>query len=535
MPLLSGKVEVEEITLRDPVITVIKNQNGVMNVSTMGPRTSTTPSAPQPGAPPQTGQPLQALALLAVDRVAIDGGNLTYRDISTTPVMEYHIQDLELLLTSVRLGQIPTVHLGATVQPYNLPVMLDGSFGPLLETVEVNHYDFTLGLGKLAVALKGSLIGGILSTTISSSSINSVDVPIQLPLTKPVRIKDLLVVAKAPYPLKQGVPATELADVSDLTMDFVMGNSTLHLKGTVHDGHAKIALTSPSVNTSDLPVETGLKKPVDVRNLRVNAELKGQDARLSTLSFEVFSGQAKAQGGLTMGSATPPFNGKMTVHGVQVGQVLSAVSPDSPVTVSGTAAMDATVTGRGFSMPDLTKTLEGPGHVEVKEGRIEGINLIQEAVTLLNIVGLPLDSAKVTAFSTIESDFLITPGIVRVQKLLMDSHDFQATGGGTVGFDQTLNLVINLNLSQPLSQKLASSSSITKLAIKDGRLRLPLTITGTAQNPSYGLNMKELTGKVQQQVEERVRGAVKGLLEGTTKPEDLKQQGKDLMKDLFGR
>ena len=28
MPLLSGKVEVEEITLRDPVITVIKNKNG---------------------------------------------------------------------------------------------------------------------------------------------------------------------------------------------------------------------------------------------------------------------------------------------------------------------------------------------------------------------------------------------------------------------------------------------------------------------------------------------------------------------------
>ena len=36
MPLLSGKVEVEEITLRDPVITVIKNKNGVLNVSTIG-------------------------------------------------------------------------------------------------------------------------------------------------------------------------------------------------------------------------------------------------------------------------------------------------------------------------------------------------------------------------------------------------------------------------------------------------------------------------------------------------------------------
>src|SRR5512147_723951 len=36
MPLLKGKVEVEEITLRDPVITVIKNKNGVLNVATLG-------------------------------------------------------------------------------------------------------------------------------------------------------------------------------------------------------------------------------------------------------------------------------------------------------------------------------------------------------------------------------------------------------------------------------------------------------------------------------------------------------------------
>ena len=36
LPLLSGKVEVEEITLRNPVITVIKNKNGVLNVSTIG-------------------------------------------------------------------------------------------------------------------------------------------------------------------------------------------------------------------------------------------------------------------------------------------------------------------------------------------------------------------------------------------------------------------------------------------------------------------------------------------------------------------
>ncbi|MFO0734081.1 MAG: AsmA family protein [Nitrospiraceae bacterium] len=51
LPLLSGKVEVEEITLRDPVITVLKNKKGLLNVSTIG-ATSTTPAPTKPEAPP---------------------------------------------------------------------------------------------------------------------------------------------------------------------------------------------------------------------------------------------------------------------------------------------------------------------------------------------------------------------------------------------------------------------------------------------------------------------------------------------------
>jgi AsmA protein len=534
MPLLSGKVEVEEITLRDPVMTVITNKNKVMNVSTIGPKT------PQPaaesGTPSQsTGDPLQALALLAVDRLSIDGGKLAYRDLSTTPVTEYQIEDLELLLKSVRLGQVPTLHLAATVQPYNLPVTLDGSFGPLVETLEVKQYDFTLGLGKIALGLKGALMDGTLNAILSSPSISTADLPVTLPLTKPVQIKDLHVVAKAPYPLKQGVSAMELADVTDLGLALVMGNSSLNVKGTVLGGHAKLTLASPSINTADLPIDTGLKKPVEVTRLEANAELKGQEARLTSLSFQLFNGQAKAQGGMSTTSATPPFNGKVTIQGLQLGPVLDAVSPDSKVSVSGTAAMDIAVAGRGFSMPDLTKFLEGPGHLEVKEGKIEGVNLMEEAVTLLKVAGISLDRANATAFSIIETDFTITQGIVNMQKLLLDSHDFQATGNGTVGFDQALKLTVNLNLSQTLSQKLAGSSPIAKLAMKDGRLRLPLLITGTVQAPSYGLDTRGLTGKIHEQVQEKVKEAVSDLLKGETKPSDLKQQGQDLLKGLMGR
>jgi AsmA protein len=72
-PLLRGKVEVEEITLRDPVITVIKNKSGVLNVATIGRTGVPTPETPSRAPIPSTDGPLKILALLAVDRVSITG------------------------------------------------------------------------------------------------------------------------------------------------------------------------------------------------------------------------------------------------------------------------------------------------------------------------------------------------------------------------------------------------------------------------------------------------------------------------------
>ena len=282
------------------------------------------------------------------------------------------------------------------------------------------------------------------------------------------------------------------------------------------------------------PIALPLKKPVEVHNLQIGAEAKGEEAHLHNLSLQLFDGQMKAQGKLTSGSDAPPFSGKVTMEGLQLGPALDAVAT-TQISISGTAGADLTLQGRGFSMADLTRALEGTGHVAVKEGKVEGVNLLQEAIAILKVAGISLDNPKATAFSTIETDLAIKQGVINVQRLLMDSHDFQATGGGTIGFDQTLNLTLNLNLSQDLSQKIAGSSPVAKLAIKDGRLVLPLLITGTVQTPSYGLDMKGITGKVQEQVQKKVEEAVGGLLNGTTKPEDLKQQGQDLFKDFLGR
>lgn len=458
MPLLSSKVEVEEITLRNPVITVIKNKAGVLNVSTIGRKGVPVPETPSRAPVPSTEGPLKILALLAVDRVSIDGGTLTFRDLSAAKPTEYVLQNMELLLRDVRLGQTPSLHFESLVQPFNLPVKLDGTFGPLKETMDIDAINFQLGVGKTDFAITGKAAG--------------------------------------------------------------------------HD--ATVNISSPVINTANLPVALSLKTPVEIKNFQLAAEVKGQEARLNSLSFHLFDGQVQGQGKLIAGSDVPPFNGGVAVQGVQLGPALDAVA-ETPVSISGTAGADLTLKGRGFSMQDLTKALEGTGHMAVKDGKIEGVNLLQEAMSILKVAGITLDNPKATAFSTIETDLVIKQGIVNVQRVLMDSHDFQATGGGTIGFDQTLNLGVTLNLSQGLSQKIAGASPVARLALKEGRLSLPLTIGGTVQAPSYGLDMKGLTGAVQEQVKKKAEEAIGGLLKGTTKPQDLEQQGRDLLKGLMGR
>jgi AsmA protein len=49
------------------------------------------------------------------------------------------------------------------------------------------------------------------------------------------------------------------------------------------------------------------------------------------------------------------------------------------------------------------------------------------------------------------------------------------------------------------------------------------------------LDKNGLTGKVQEQVQNKVEEAVGGLLRRKTKPDDLKRQGQDLLKGLLGR
>lgn len=439
IPLLRGHVEVEEIALRDPDIAIIKNRKGAFNVSTMGKQ-----GGPKPDVPAEVPTPLpdglrKIPTLLSVDRVVLTSGKLSYRDLSTAKPTQYALHDLNLQLNHLHLGQTASLHLITLVQPLNLPLTIDGTIGPLKETMDLDSLDL-----------------------------------------------------------------------------HVVGGSTPSMSA------------SHAITTADLPVTLPLKKPVKLKDVQVAAELKGHEARLQNLSFELLNGQVKAQGVTTWGSDTPSFNGKVSIQDVHLGPAMEAAGLEK-ITMSGTAAAEFAVQGRGFSKRDLTHALEGTGQLVIRDGKIEGINLMQEVLALLKVSELVKEMVKVTVFSILETNVEIKQGLIKVRRLLIESHDFQLTATGTVGFDQTLNLQASLNLPKALSQQIGGASRAVKVTLTEGRMVVPLIITGTAQAPSVGLDIKALGAKAQEQLKEKAGEAAGGLLTNVLK------KGQDALKKLFGQ
>jgi uncharacterized protein involved in outer membrane biogenesis len=529
MPLLSGKVEVEEITLREPVITVLKNKQGVMNVSTLGAPGKQAPEKPEPAEGPREGGPLNALALLAVDRVGIAHGTLTYRDESAPAPVEYAIQDLELLLRSVQLGQTPTLHVTATLQPYNLPVTVAAAAGPLVESVDFKHIDLDVTLGKVPLSLKGGAVAGHFHGLLTSPAINTKDLPLALPLTKPVVIKDLSMDVDADYPPKPGLTPLRMATVNVFRATVGMGNSSLGLTGSLKDGRLAMTATSKLVNSADLPVAVPNKKPIEIRDLNVTAEVTDQRAAISHLALQVLGGQVTARAGIHLGSAAPPFEAKLAMKGLQLGPAVDAFATDRAL-VSGTASADLALAGTGFATADLTRALTGTGHLIVKDARLEGVNLTHEVLRAFKIVGLSGEDVKAMVFSTVEGDLAIQQGAVHLQRFVADSHDFQATAAGTIGFDQTLNVKAMLALSEALSRKLIGSSAVARLTASKGRINVPLTISGTMAAPAYGVDLKAVAGKVGGQLKEKVGE----ILKQSPAADKLLEQGRGVLENLFG-
>jgi AsmA protein len=158
----------------------------------------------------------------------------------------------------------------------------------------------------------------------------------------------------------------------------------------------------------------------------------------------------------------------------------------------------------------LVQTLRGNGNVAVKDGALINVDLIGKIQQITGLIGVPADQQKgATTFRTLESDFTIAGGIAHIKRLYMDSPSMQANGGGRMTLTSpSLDLGLDVALSPEISARAGSGRAATFFKDSQGRVVVPLKVTGPVNGPSVALDNAKVIQKGGGQLLEKGAGSV---------------------------
>ena len=160
MPLLRQELEVGRVSVRDPVIRLIRNAEGVFNFASLG-REQTQVASPQDSggtqaAPPQASETAPASGAeglpLLVALANIANGDIHYTDRQTQT--ELRLSQLDLEVEDLSLDRPLSLELSAAFLAEQQNLSVSGSFGPLGPQVQVEQLavDASLSLDPLDTA-----------------------------------------------------------------------------------------------------------------------------------------------------------------------------------------------------------------------------------------------------------------------------------------------------------------------------------------------------------------------------------------------
>jgi AsmA protein len=397
-PLLSGRVELGNITLKKPIIRVVQAPDGRLNISTLG-ASAETPKpekrAPRSGGTSGAGAAGAALAT----KVSIDDGVVTYIARGKGAVTsQYRLEDLELTLT------------GGSPQP-------------------AFKADFKIQPGDLVVRVAdGQLaLNGARALT---------DAPLRGVVTLVGKnIAELTRMALGPSPAFGGALKGRLV-----------------LSGTLGSPAAAgdIEVSKPSVTQVQPSCREPKQRTLTLGTLTLNAGYRDQvlGARPLTTSL----GDGAITGNLSV-SLTQGIRVSLTDLGIKalplekllVDYLCQGYAIAGPLDLTGSVAFVAT---------DLWNTLSGPGTLRIGHGKVvgsqalalmSGVVRVGGALSALLGADVPNLGDSPLEFESITGTYQIANGVLNTRDLLYTSRPMRVAVVGSYGFASTqmdLDMVI---------------------------------------------------------------------------------------------
>jgi uncharacterized protein involved in outer membrane biogenesis len=272
---------------------------------------------------------------------------------------------------------------------------------------------------------------------------------------------------------------------------------------------------APTPETSGLNLQIGLQADeaamgaVRVSALGAKLQLRPQHVGLEPLAFGIFGGRYEGALDVDPAGAAPAFRWQAALSGIDVGAVTRFAG--QPDTITGTLAARLDLTGQGADATAATRTARGTARVEIANGIVKNLGLVRTIIvaTSMRADAAPGGGSRDEPFRRLSGTLAIVGMAARSNDLLFESDNLRLTAAGLVRLDgSAVDLKGRVQLSEALTAK--AGRDLVRYTRQDGRVTLPVTITGPADRLSVRVEVGDLMQRaIRNRATEEVDKAIK--------------------------
>lgn len=198
-------------------------------------------------------------------------------------------------------------------------------------------------------------------------------------------------------------------------------------------------------------------------------------ADIPLMHLSLYDGFLEAAAKINLDSENQPFWTEAKINDIKI-EKLKLDSPLKDKDLSGTIRAIAKVNG---FLKDISK-LSGAGKIQIENGKLWELNLFKGLGKLL----FTKDFTDIV-FSGGYCEFFIKDKAIFTDKLILESYLVNLEGRGKIGFDSTLDVSLNVQMSDELAPATGSVKDITAAIMGQAGRFATIKLSGTLQKPEY--------------------------------------------------
>ncbi|MFH0753504.1 MAG: AsmA family protein [Candidatus Omnitrophota bacterium] len=450
--VLAQKVQLTDVLIQSPRVTVIRSKEGFINVATVA-----VPSAGPVVAVPKDSSAALAIPALWVNVIRVADARVTYIDQMSSPGLEVTVEKLDI-----------------DVRNFSLTAPFDLSVKAAVFSLEQN-VNMT---AKIRLDLSTSAVR--ISQLNSSMDLARIDLGL----------------------LGKSMTALEPLGLSRLSGMVSMAVSDLGASAKGAEAFkAQIMLDKGAVAASTLPL--------GIENIVFKADVDDKQVDVSSIALGVAGGTINGNALIVDYLHKPVVSLIFHVEGLDVKELLGTYK--LPLQLKGVFSGAGSIKLSGKSPEEFMASLNGDVKGELKEGLIENLNLISLGFDKIPMLPGLMDSIMVdlstetqdevrkgiTVFQTCAVQARLVNGVIQLDAADLTTRDLLAHAKGVVDLKNTLDLKVDIRMAEALSARLVRSvKELSALKDDKGQIYIPVGVTGDIGKPTVMPDVSYLTQKL---------------------------------------